>query len=311
MTPYIRDAKAARSLVTVASALAALLLTSCSDDILSAPELAPNFDRAAPTFDFTTIDVAGASSTMPQGINASGDIVGSYAAGGVTRGFLIKNGSVETFVVPGAVLTVARGIGPGGEIVGNYRTPGAPGFVSYGFLRRSDGTFDSVVFPGYSHVIPQRILPDGTILGCAHETDLMASMVGMRTGKDGSEAISAFASMHNGSTPDGQRIVGLYMNMDAGNRGEGYVIDNGVFTPLLVPGSTSTAAWDVNPRGDIVGVFGNASGVHGFVLTADGYTTIDFPGATVTRAFGINARGDVVGTYVQGGVTHGFLARRI
>jgi hypothetical protein len=100
--------------------------------------------------------------------------------------------------------------------------------------------------------------------------------------------------------------------MDAGNRGEGYLISDGRFTPLLVPNSRSTAAWDMNARGDVVGVYQSADNAfHGFVLTEAGYTTLDFPGATATRAFGINARGDVVGHYVLGGVTRGFLARRV
>ena len=38
---------------------------------------------------FTTIDVPGASSTVPLGINARGDIVGRYSAGGITHGFLL------------------------------------------------------------------------------------------------------------------------------------------------------------------------------------------------------------------------------
>jgi uncharacterized membrane protein len=316
MTTDIRHARTASSLLAAAAIVAALSLTGCSGDALTPPLierplLEPSTSRAAPAFDFTTIDVAGATSTSPQGINASGDIVGSYVAGGVTRGFLLKNGSVETIEVPGAGFTVAHGIGPGGEIVGNYRAPNAASVVSFGFLRRKDGKFDELSFPGKRHLIPQRILADGTVLGCAHDNDLMASMVGMRIGSKGSDAISTFASMHNGATPDERRIIGLYTNMDAGNRGEGYYIDNGVFTPFLVPGSTSTAAWDVSANGDIVGVFQNASGAHGFLLSASGYTTIDFPGATATRAFGINARGDVVGNYVLGGVTHGFLARRL
>ncbi|MEX1187117.1 MAG: hypothetical protein WEA80_11050 [Gemmatimonadaceae bacterium] len=72
-----------------------------------------------------------------------------------------------------------------------------------------------------------------------------------------------------------------------------------------------TAAWDVNPRGDIVGVFRDGAGFHGFIWNEAGPTTIDFPGAAATRAFGVNARGDVVGTYVMGGVTRGFLAARV
>ena len=66
----------------------------------------------------------------------------------------------------------------------------------------------------------------------------------------------------------------------------------------------------MNPAGDIVGVYRNLAGAHGFVLRDEGYIPIDFPGATATRAFGINARGDVVGSYVAAGKTHGFLATR-
>ena len=59
------------------------------------------------------------------------------------------------------------------------------------------------------------------------------------------------------------------------NRTEGFIIDNGVFAPLVVPGSIQTVAWDVNPRGDVVGVYRNAAGFHGFVQTEVGFTTID------------------------------------
>jgi hypothetical protein len=81
-----------------------------------------------------------------------------------------------------------------------------------------------------------------------------------------------------------------------------------VFTPFLVPGSTSTAAWDINPAGAIVGNYRNASGFHGFVRHDERYVTLDVPGAVATRAFGINARGDVVGSFIAGGKTRGFLA---
>ena len=68
----------------------------------------------------------------------------------------------------------------------------------------------------------------------------------------GFEPIDVFASMHNGATPDRRLIVGLYMNMMmTPMRQEGYVIDDGQFTPFVVPGSNFTTAWDVNPRGGI------------------------------------------------------------
>jgi len=140
----------------------------------------------------------------------------------------------------------------------------------------------------------------------------MGSMKGIVMSAAGNREIDAFASMNNGATPDLRRIVGLYFNMVT-NRTDGYIIDDGVFTPLVVPGSTGsvgTQAWDVNARGDVAGFFSDQRGVHGFVYTEDGFTTVDFPGATATRVFGINARGDLVGAYVVAGVTHGFLATR-
>ena len=136
----------------------------------------------------------------------------------------------------------------------------------------------------------------------------MGSMHGIKISADGSQFVDVPASMNNGTSPEGNRVVGLYMDMMS-NMGLGYVIDRNGFTPFGVPGSKSTAAWDTNPSGEIVGVFTDQSNkTHGFLRTDDDYLSIDFPGATATRAFGINARGDIVGTYVSGGRTHGFLA---
>jgi uncharacterized membrane protein len=295
-------------------AAAGMLLSACEDVSTTSPELAPNYSRAEPQYEFESIHLDGAVATNPQGINAAGHIVGAYVQGGVTRGFLLKDGVAETIVVEGAGFTFARGIGPDGTIVGNWRPAGVNPVVSFGFKRSSDGTVTTIGFAGKTHVIPQRILADGTVFGCAHDNDLMGSMIGVTMNTSADEAVDLFASMHNGGTPDGRNIIGLYTNMDAGNRGEGYLISDGQFTPLLVPDSRSTAAWDMNARGDVVGNYQSADGrFHGFVLTEAGYTTLDFPapGVTATRAFGINNRGDVVGHYVLGGVTRGFVARRV
>jgi uncharacterized membrane protein len=89
-----------------------------------------------------------------------------------------------------------------------------------------------------------------------------------------------------------------------------YVIQNGTFQSFDVPGSKFTAAWDINPGGNIVGEFRDLTGVfHGFLRTAEGYTSIDFPAAIGTHAQGINPGGAIVGTYTDlNNVTHGFLA---
>jgi uncharacterized membrane protein len=266
-----------------------------------------------PTFTFSEIIVPGAVFANAQGINAGGDIVGIYRDGaGKTRGYVWRRGEVTTIDYPGAVLTGARGIGPDGQIIGTYRLPGEPSVNVHGFLLNQDGTFASLDYPGHTNTIPQRILPDGTILGCRHDNDTMDTMRGIVMLPDGTNTeTDTFASMHNGATPDGSLIVGLFTNMVT-ERTEGYVIEDGQFTSFVVPGSNLTAVWDVNARGEIVGVYRDAANrTHGFVRDGNEYLTLDVPGATITRAFGINAGGDVVGAFVDGaGRTRAFAATR-
>lgn len=302
----------ARSIATrLATAACVAAVAGCADRTSTAPEpAAPSTPlMAARDVAYTTVDVPGASLTSAQGINARGDVTGFYVgADNVVHGFVWSGGVVTSFDVPGAAGTQARGIGPSGEIVGSFWRPGEPGVASHGFRRSATGEITTFDYPNHLYTIPQRVLPDGTILGCRHDNDTMGSMVGVTYAREGVSEIDAFASMNNGATPDGRRVVGLYTNMMT-NRGEAYIIDDGVFTSYMVPNSTMTAAWDVNPRGDVAGVYRDASGFHGFVLSGDAVTTFDFPGATATRVFGINAAGAVVGAYVAGGKTHGFVAR--
>jgi hypothetical protein len=299
-----------------ATAAILALLGACSDGGPTDPvaegglgPVAASFNRDAPTFSFASIDVPGARATQPQGINAGGDISGLYVdASQHSHGFILHDGAFTQVDYPGADNTTLRGIGPDGTVLGTYRNDTEEAVASHGFERAPDGSFAVIHYPGHLNEIPQRILPDGTILGCRHDHDTMGSMDGMMISREGASEIGKFASMNNGATPNGRLITGFYTNMSG--QATSYTIDDGVFTEFMVPGSTQTIAWDVDPRGDIVGVYRNAAGFHGFVRTASGYTTIDVPGASATRVFGTNARGDLVGAYVAGGVTHGFLMTR-
>ena len=263
-------------------------------------------------FQFTAVDVEGATLTVASGINAGGDIVGWYVAGGRLHGFVSSGGIVTPIDFPSidpsnpVVATDARGIGPGGDIVGSYRLANESTMVpAHGYLLTRSGTFYRLDHHEHTNTIAQRILPDGTVLGCYHDTDTMDTMHGMITNRAGVSGFDMGMTMHNGATPDGKRIVGV------GN-GHGYLLEGDTFTSFDVPNSLSTAAWDINARREIVGVYTDAERkVHGFMVKADWqFTTIDFPGATTTRTLGINSRGDVVGAYVSGGITHGYIGRR-
>ena len=261
---------------------------------------------------FTPIDFPAAVLTNAQGINDQGEIVGFYTdTAGRTHGFLQSGGHFRSIDFPNADSTQVRGIGSAGDIVGSYQRQGESGAVpNHGFLMTRRGGFFKVDYPGHQNTIAQRILADGTILGCYHDSDTMATMFGMAVSRRGFEQISEPMSMHNGATPDGQMIVGLFTDMMDG-RGKAYVVRRGVFSPLEVPGSAFTAAWDVNPTGVIVGVYRDAAGAfHGFQYDGQTFGRVDMPGATATRVFGVNAHGDMVGAFVDAsGRTHGFLTQ--
>ncbi len=266
---------------------------------------------------FTPIDFPGAVSTVPQGINAGGQVVGWYNKAGdaasIVHGFLMNGGSFTSVDYPGAIATDARGIGPGGEIVGIFYTAAGTNATgtSNGYRLR-DGEFTVTNCPGHLNTVPQRISPRGEIVGCFHDQNTTTTMFGMTLTANGTNSIAIPASMNNGITPDGRTIAGSYIDPPIGGKGHGYLIEDGVLSSFDVPGSITTVPWDISPTGEVVGAYRTPDNKrHGFLWTNEGFTTIDYPGASDTRAFGINAGGDIVGDYVVSGTQrHGFLASR-
>ena len=277
-----------------------------------------------PTFSYSQIDFPGAKSTSGSGLNARGDIVGSYTdQANKTHGFLLSGGDFTTIDYPGAVATRATGINSQGDIVGthngpNLLTPGSGGDV-HGFLLRAGASLpEPVDYPGHMNTITQRITETGQILGCYHDHDTMGSMHGILVSDgnfialDGTEnGLTVPASMNNGATPSGRVITGLYSDMKGTHS---YVFSNGNFASFDFPGAIATSAWDMNPSGEIVGVYvDSAVKTHGFMLRHGEFVSIDYPapGVRASRVFGINPEGDVVGAYIDAaGATHGFLLTR-
>jgi len=66
-----------------------------------------------------------AAQTSARGVNARGDVVGFYVAGGKQHGFLLRDGVYTSldFPVAGVRATIANGTNPRGEIVGQYTLP--------------------------------------------------------------------------------------------------------------------------------------------------------------------------------------------
>lgn len=318
-----------------AAAVAALFtLVACAENpVAPASDVgpaatSPSFSRSASrSYTFTQFDVEIAGTvypTIPSGINASGVIVGWYFEGTgcpnattcIVRGFIFKDGAFTTVVYHDAITgidaqyTFLRGIGPSGEMVGSYRMAGQPAISVHGFLLTTAGEFVRVDYPGQPNSLAQRILPDGTILGCYHGTDQMTTMHGTVIDKNGPSAFAMATTMHNGATPNGHRITGFFTDAVTTRA---YVLEGGVFTPFNAPSSVATQAWDMNPNGTIVGLFVDGTetnSTHGFVLDRGEFSTIDYPGSAYTDVFGINASGDIVGKFraTPNGSPHGYLA---
>jgi hypothetical protein len=255
---------------------------------------------------FRSIDVPGARATRAFGINAIGEIVGSYddAADSRTYGYRWANGNVAKIAFPGAISTEAWGINPQGDIIGRYRMAGVA--KTFGFLL-SDGVYTDISVPGHLHTLPIKISPSREIVGCFHDVNFLRDMRGY---VQRSNRVASFerlpSTMHNGVTPGGKVVAGIFF--ESATLVHGYVLDRGAYTQFDYPGATFTQAWDVNPSGTVVGYY-NALDSHGFSLDADGFTQIDVPGAAWTRIFGINPQGAMVGSYADANGVHGFLLR--
>lgn len=113
---------------------------------------------------FSQIDVPfpGAFTTLLEGINSDGVMVGGYPVPGGVHGFVLSDGNftkVDDF--PGAFITHPLGINPDGQIVGRYAI--VPG-VFHGFLL-SGGSLTTIEPPGATASWAVGINPAGDIVG--------------------------------------------------------------------------------------------------------------------------------------------------
>jgi len=253
----------------------------------------------------STLDFPGARATVAYGINANGDVVGTYVdQNGTNHGFRLTAGQYMSIDPPGSLFTEARGINANGDIVGDYV---AKDGNLHGFFLGPDG-FKDISVSGHLNTIPVKISAEGVIVGCYHDTDTMGTMHGWVRNEDGLTVFPTPASMNNGITPRGD-VAGFYTDLMTMHT-HGYIFSKDATTQVDFPGSSATRVWDLNPRREAVGFYVDPA-THvprGFQYHKGQFTPIDIASARSTSPFGINPEGDIVGAYVdQNGKTHGFL----
>jgi probable HAF family extracellular repeat protein len=290
-----------------------MLILSCA--------LGVTLPAKAGSLTFVTFDVPGATGTRAYGVNAAGQIVGTFTdAGGKYHGYLRTfAGTFTTIDAPGSAGTEAFGINAAGQIVGNFWGAGAA----------PPNSGPALSSPGGVPHAPGSGAPMGSIIS-GH--GYLRTSGGAFTTID---PPSAMVTQARGINAAGQ-IVGSFKDWGGVNIHDFLRTARGAFTEIDAPGATgaclgnqaltsapgvwcigaATHAFGINDAGQIVGFFVDAGGgkIHGYLRTAEGaFTTIDVPGATATVALGINGAGEIVGYFIVGifvgaGVKgHGFL----
>jgi probable HAF family extracellular repeat protein len=257
------------------------------------------------------------SFTQLLGIN-NNDVIAGYHNFQQNMGFtLVLPTSFTSENFPNSMMTQVIGINNRLTTDGFYVDNAGK---THGFFRTSDGRFTTVDYPG---------------------AQIATSFNQLLSQNDNYQASGYYSNSIGNTTPDipytydevggvfhvimipgavgGAQATGINNSgvtcgffIDANQVNHGWIIFNGVFMPLDVPGATFTQALGLNNRGKVVGTFTDAAGQsHGFVYTIGtaSFQTIDAPdsnGTTIVN--GINDAGKLVGFYGTAPINTGFVA---
>jgi uncharacterized membrane protein len=113
-------------------------------------------------------------------------------------------------------------------------------------------------------------------------------------------------SVETVSLNDRGQIVGSYRLRNGQKRS--FLMDHGRYTEIAFPQAAYTQAFGINNAGDVVGIYGDDTNVHGFLCRQGAFKSIDLPNMDVVNAFGINDKDQIVGQCAdKAGRSHGFL----
>jgi uncharacterized membrane protein len=191
-----------------------------------------------------------------------------------------------------------------GEIVGllSFKAGSEIGF------RHSLGKLESINIPNASFpAVPEDINNSGDVVGWTQISGTFEEpgflFAGGRVTLFQAPDVKRPVAMRPFGINDKGDIVGFYAPKDIVGTPfdtRGFLLRNGTYTRIHVPNALTTAAYDINNRGTIVGSYSDAELTHGFVLRNGRFTTIDIPSAMRTVIVSINDSGDIVGSYFNG-----------
>jgi probable HAF family extracellular repeat protein len=281
---------------------------------------------------------ANTQGTVPDAINASGDVTGYYwDQAGIMHGFFSPvQGTLVNLTDPFANATTNHAgygtkpvaINAADQIVGDYWDVNG---VSHGFLY-SGGQFTNLAGPNSppsssatsinssNQVVGTYTTSLGENHGFMYQNgsyttidDPLASFINGEvfagTGGIPSSSIG-YGTVLLGNNDAGE-ILGCYF--DSTDTLQGFLDINGTYFTLTDPSAGTgngegTLPVAMNNNGDVVGEYTNSAGSVSFLYTNGTYFDIRYPGSVSTTVTGINDSGQIVGSYVDSrGVTHGFV----
>jgi uncharacterized membrane protein len=233
---------------------------------------------------FTQIDFPGSVFTRPLGINDAGSVVGYHrkTTSGTDHGFLLSGTNWFAIDFPGASQTHAIGIDRAGDIFGGYCSGGnscyAPGKAVHGYML-SGGIFTTIDFPGAIFTEVWNTDRAGQIAGRYQDASGLFHVFLLSNGgftsidfPGAAETAPGSYSLVGGINAGGD-IASTYCAAEpCGNPSSsvhGFLLSEGVYTPIDFPGAIATLAAGVNSSDDVVGVYFDSvgGGIHGFLRT--------------------------------------------
>jgi uncharacterized membrane protein len=216
----------------------------------------------AESYTFTPISLPSGISGQVEGINDSGQIVGSFLDGvHPYQGFLYDHGTFSVVNFPGGTDTEIQSINNSGQMTGWY---GVHGFLYSG------GAFTTLDFPGAARTEPLGINSAGIIAGNYLGSDDRSH--GFLY--DHGVFSSITTPLTTGFVVDGINDTGQILGH------QGILNPDGTFTPLHPPGAETASKFGFNNAGLVVGSYSDSTGMaHGFLYNDGVFTTVDVPGS--------------------------------
>ena len=270
-------------------------LTGATPKAVSALPTVPPLDSL---YSLTVISPANSPYAVADGISNEGVVTGYYLDTSFNfHGFVWSRGNFQTVDYPGAAFTLLYGVSNNGLAIGYYNDGASDHVVTYSIKSGAWGSLPDI--PNYSLNQGYCINDRGAAIGNAFGAGTALAWIW-----DPNAASYSFFAVPqapgNSTFPscinDKDEIAGYYV--DSTGVYHGFILANGAYRTIDVPGAADTFPDGVNNAGLIQGqIIDSGGAADGFAATLGGsFQILNYPGAKATAIVGINDDGDVCGS---------------